>query len=59
MEKRGIVEAGVTPCDICGRTSTVVTKDGSALCSRCDKDDLRKEAGPRGKRPHAVTKPLA
>ena len=32
MEKQGVVKAGLTPCDICSKTSDVVLIDGQALC---------------------------
>ena len=32
MEKQGVVRAGLTPCDICSKTSDVVIVNGQALC---------------------------
>jgi uncharacterized Zn finger protein (UPF0148 family) len=41
MEKVAVVRKTVTPCDVCGRPSNKITKDGKALCANCSRDDGR------------------
>jgi len=35
MEKTGSIEAGKTPCVVCGDESSRVNEDGDAICSKC------------------------
>lgn len=46
MEKNGSLQVGKTPCAVCGRSATHISKNGDPLCQSCD--PAEKQAGSIG-----------
>lgn len=61
MEKRGVVEEGVTTCDCCCSTATKVKEKTKEACCRmhdADNEELKKSSEASTKRLISFTEPI-
>ena len=40
MKKRGILKTPYSPCEYCGKPSTIISDDGIAICHECNSEAL-------------------